>query len=197
MWGDDHDRQVIPVSGILPKPLFCLHTAQQREITPAAGLTLYTVVRRSGVRGGGRGTVWGDDHDRQVIPVSGILPKPLFCLHTAQQREITPAAGLTLYTVVRRKHEWTSHMITQTLSAPVPYHREVCTHCTVKKCKYITYSDSLTQTLSAPVPYHREVYMHCTVKKCKYITYSDSPTQTLSDPYHREVYMHCTVKKEM
>ena len=45
--------------------------------------------------GGGRGTVWGDDHDRQVIPVSSILPQPLFCLHTTQQREITPAA---LYT---------------------------------------------------------------------------------------------------
>ena len=82
---------------------YWLKTARQREITLAAGLTLYTVVRRSGVRGGGSGTVWGDDHDRQVIPVSSILPKPLFCLHTTRQREITPAAGLTLYTVARRK----------------------------------------------------------------------------------------------
>ena len=73
---------------------FWLKTAQQREITPTP---LYTggpcgeEVRC----GGGAWHRVGDDHDRQVIPVSSILPQPLFCLHTTQQREITPAA---LYT---------------------------------------------------------------------------------------------------
>ena len=81
---------------------YWLKTARQREITLAAGLTLCILWWGGQVWGGGRGTVWGDDHDRQVIPVSSLLPKPLFCLHTTQQREITPAAGLTLYTVVRR-----------------------------------------------------------------------------------------------
>ena len=89
--------------------------------------------------GAGRGTVWGDDHDRQVIPVSSILPEHLFCLHTAQQREITPAAGLTLYTVVRSK-DAPSHLYWGVTSTVTLYITSISVNVVIYNPRYFSFA---------------------------------------------------------
>ena len=124
---------------------YWLKTARQREITLAAGLTLCILWWGGQVWGGG-GTVWGGWPWQTSDSGIQYTPKPLFCLHTAQQREITPAAGLTLYTVARRK-DAPSHLYWGVTSTVTLYITSICVNVVIYHQKLYHFAKKIDKIL--------------------------------------------------